>query len=166
MEGLIDNAKKFMASEEGQKMQATFGMWFRAAREMAHSLDYLLSYTITEQQGGADIDEFLGKNKASSSGDNVNFQKSSGNTANYGGNQYSGDQQGSRDVAFSGDASKAQVREQDHDYSGYGGEDCESSCDSWLVSVNVDVVVQRLRKADGEPTRAAIRSRDKWVRAR
>lgn len=25
MEGLIDNAKKFMASEEGQKMQATFG---------------------------------------------------------------------------------------------------------------------------------------------
>lgn len=26
MEGLIDNAKKFMASEEGQKMQATFGM--------------------------------------------------------------------------------------------------------------------------------------------
>jgi hypothetical protein len=27
MEGLIDNAKKFMASEEGQKMQATFGEW-------------------------------------------------------------------------------------------------------------------------------------------
>lgn len=31
MEGLIDNAKKFMASEEGQEMQATFREWQRGA---------------------------------------------------------------------------------------------------------------------------------------
>ncbi|GHJ88365.1 hypothetical protein NliqN6_4767 [Naganishia liquefaciens] len=96
MEGLIDNAKKFMASEEGQKMQAKF-----------------------EQQGGADIDDFLGKNTASSSGDNVNFQQSAGD----GSNQYSAGQQGRSDAAFSGDVSEAKVREQDNDYSGYGGED-------------------------------------------
>lgn len=83
-----------------------------------------------EQQGGADIDQFLGKNKASSSGDNVNFEKTSGNGGNdesSGGNQYSGGQRGGSDDAVSGDSSKAQTRERDNDYSGYSGEDCEST---------------------------------------
>ncbi|KAJ9112194.1 hypothetical protein QFC20_002375 [Naganishia adeliensis] len=129
MEGLIDNAKKFMASEEGQKMQATF-----------------------EQKGGADVDQFLGQNKSSSSGDNVNVSKSSGgdfNEPSYGSgsntsNQYSAQRQnqdllndgerdgprgsddkkaGGRDTGVVGDAGAAKTRERDHDYSGYGGED-------------------------------------------
>ncbi|KAI5455002.1 hypothetical protein NCC49_002277 [Naganishia albida] len=123
MEGLIDNAKKFMASEEGQKMQATF-----------------------EQKGGADIDQFLGQNKSSSS-DNINFSNSSGgdyNQPSYGSgsntsNQYSAQRQnqdllnndgppedkksGGRDAGVVGNVGAAETRERDHDYSGYGGED-------------------------------------------
>lgn len=102
-------------------------------------------------QGGADVDQFLGQTK-SSSGDNVNFSKSSGgdyNEPSYGSgsntaNQYSAQRQnqdllndgekegsdnkkaGSRDTGVVGDVGAAQTRERDHDYSGYGGEDCES----------------------------------------
>lgn len=36
MEGLIDNAKKFMSSEEGQKMQATFGMYLHAKSDTTY----------------------------------------------------------------------------------------------------------------------------------
>lgn len=86
--------------------------------------------TTVEQQGGADTDQFLGRDKASSSGDNVNFQKASGNIVdNESSLSSAGGQQRGSDTEFSGDASKAQVREQDHDYSGYGGEDCKSSID-------------------------------------
>lgn len=107
-------------------------------------------------QGGADVDQFLGQNKSSSSGDNVNVSKSSGgdyNEPSYGSgsntsNQYSAQRQnqdllndgerdgprgsddkkaGGRDTGVVGDAGAAKTRERDHDYSGYGGEDCESA---------------------------------------
>jgi hypothetical protein len=85
--------------------------------------------TTVDQQGGADIDQFLGKNKASSSGDNVNFEQNSGNGGNdeSSGSNQSGGQRGVSGDAFSGDASKGETRERDNDYSGYSGEDCESS---------------------------------------
>jgi hypothetical protein len=105
-------------------------------------------------QGGADVDQFLDQNKSSSSGDNVNFSKSSGgdyNEPSYGSgsntaNQYSAQRQnqdllndgerdgprgsdekksGGRDTGVVGDVGAAKTRERDHDYSGYGGEDCE-----------------------------------------
>ncbi|KAJ9124129.1 hypothetical protein QFC22_000925 [Naganishia vaughanmartiniae] len=122
MEGLIDNAKKFMASEEGQKMQSTF-----------------------QQQGGADIDQFLGQGRGSS-GENVlsnDTNNDSYRSQGDAGNQYTEQNQtrersdrddssassGTRgqrgDTGVVGDASKAEARERDNDYSGYSGEDCE-----------------------------------------
>ncbi|KAJ9091218.1 hypothetical protein QFC19_009214 [Naganishia cerealis] len=140
MEGLIDNAKKFMASEEGQKMQSTFGELQYAENK---SLFMVKSFSLTSAtiQGGAEVDQFLGK---SSSGDNVVSRDSS--NPSYGSkgdssNQYTEQNQnrqlldeaddfsqvggrGQRaDTGVSGDTSKADVRERDTDYSGYGGED-------------------------------------------
>ncbi|KAJ9106086.1 hypothetical protein QFC21_001226 [Naganishia friedmannii] len=122
MEGLIDNAKKFMASEDGQKMQSTF-----------------------QQQGGADVDQFLNQSKGSS-GDNVpssDFNDDSyvsrGNTGSSEQNRNSGyldrddgsssnGPRGQRgDTGVRGDTSKAETREGDNDYSGYSGEDSTAS---------------------------------------
>ncbi|KAJ9126844.1 hypothetical protein QFC24_001877 [Naganishia onofrii] len=108
---------------------------------------------MAKQQGGADIDQFLGKSKGSS-GDNVlssDLNNDSYGSSGSGNNQYSEQNQdrgasdqddaassnelrGQRgDAGVMGDKSKADTRERDNDYSGYSGEDCKFTLTSRLA---------------------------------